>query len=159
MQEYVDKLRQSYVDQPVKWATIAGLVLLIIGVFPAWATVDFDTPIGNFGGSTNGFDHNGTITLILALIGLGAIAAYTFANIQIQQSMLLWGLVAGAVVIDILLLLDFIDITTEDTPPGVDISVGFGLWLSILGAILLSAGAIVPMWGEITSRAQSMQKK
>ncbi len=161
MQEYLGKLRERYVTSPVKWLTIVGLIVLIVGAFGDWATVSIDLGdlgIGGISGSTGGFDENGTLTFILALVGLGAIAAYVYTNVNIPLSGLMWGLVAGAVVIDLLLLFDFLDIVTEDTPEGVDISVGWGLWLSIIGAIALSVGAVVPMWSEIRSRAEGMRR-
>ncbi len=154
MQENIDKLRERYVTSPVRWATIAGLVLLVIGAFGAWKTAS----AGPIEVSSGGFDENGTMTFILALAGLAAIAAYVYTTVQIQQSVLLWGLVIGAVVIDLLVLFDFLDVMTEDVPEGVDIGVGWGLWVSIVGAIALSVGAIVPMWGEIRSRAEGMRR-
>jgi hypothetical protein len=38
--EYRDKLRMRYVNDPVKWATIVGFLLAIFGVFGPWATLD-----------------------------------------------------------------------------------------------------------------------
>lgn len=154
MQENIDKLRERYVTSPVRWATIIGLVLLVIGAFGAWKTAS----AGPIEVSSGGFDENGTMTFILALAGLAAVAAYVYTTIQIQQSVLLWGLVIGAVVIDLLVLFDFLDVVTEDVPEGVDIGVGWGLWVSIVGAIALSIGAIVPMWSEIRSRAEGMRR-
>lgn len=149
MQEYLDKLRERYLDEPVKWATLGGLLLLIISPFLDWWTAD----LGAFGEvSENGFDENGIFTFIIALVGVAAIGAYVYANVNIQQQALLWGLVVGAIVIDILLLIDFLDIITEDV-----IGVGIGLWLAIVGAIALSVGAIVPMWSEIRERAEGMR--
>lgn len=145
MQEYIQKLQTRYVDEPVKWATIAGFVLMIIGVFGAWATVNV---MGLVSVSTNGFDHNGTLVFILSLVGLAAIAVYAFSNVNVQQVQLLWGLVAVAVIIDVLVLINFIDILTSS-----GVRPGWGLWLTVIGAAALSVGAIVPMWGEIRSRA------
>lgn len=147
MQQYMDRLRQRYVHQPVQWATIAGFVVMIVGVFGPWATL---SAIG-IDLSTDGFDHKGDIVLILSLAGLGAIGAYAFTNVKIEERMLMWGLVAGVVLIDLLVILDFFDIMPED-----GVGVGWGLWLTIGGAIVATAGAVVPMWSEIRSRASSM---
>jgi len=148
MQQYTDRLRERYIHQPVQWATLAGLLLLLIGVFGPWATLDLIDV------SSNGTDHNGTIVLILALIGVAAIAAYVFANVNIEQRVLMWGLVAGALIVDLLVLLDFFDIMGAD-----GYSMGWGLWLTLLGAILLTVGAVVPMWAEIRSKAGGMTER
>jgi len=152
MQQYTDRLRERYIQQPVQWATLAGLLLLLIGVFGPWATLEID--VLGIDTSTNGMDHNGTMVFILTLVAIAAIAAYVFTNVRIEQRMLMWGLVAGALVIDLLVLLDFFDIMGED-----GIGIGWGLWLTVLGAILLTAGAIVPMWSEIRSRASGMTER
>lgn len=153
MQEYIDKLRERYVDQPVKWATLGGLLLLLIGAFGPWVEAE----VGPFSASSGGFDENGVFTFILALAGIAAIGAYVYGNISMEQTALLWALVIGAVVVDILVLIDFLDVMTEDEPEGVNISVGWGLWASVIGAIALSVGAILPMWGEIRKRADDMR--
>jgi hypothetical protein len=152
MQQYTDRLRERYVHQPVQWATLGGLLLIIVGVFGPWATLELN--VLGIDANTNGMDHNGTIILILALVAVGAIAAYVFANVNIEQRMLMWGLVIGAVVIDLLVLLDFFDIMGED-----GIGIGWGLWLTILGAILFTVGAIVPMWSEIRAKASDMRER
>lgn len=148
------KLMDRYLDQPVKWAAIAGFLLVILGAFGPWAVVD--TPVGD--ASSSGFDENGFLTFILALIGLGAIAVYAFTDVRIESQMLHWGLIAIAVLIFILVLVDFLDIMTEDAPPGIDFGPGWGLWLSLLGSILALVGTIAPMWGEIQSRTQGMRR-
>ncbi|MGE0229029.1 MAG: hypothetical protein AB7I38_03640 [Dehalococcoidia bacterium] len=152
MQQYSDRLRDRYVRQPVQWATLAGILLLIIGVFGPWATIDAN--VLGLDLSTNGMDHKGDLIFILALASAAAIAAYAFLNVRIEERMLMWGLVAAAVVIDLLVLLDFFDIMGED-----GIGIGWGLWLTILGAILLTAGAVVPMWSEIRTKASDMTER
>ena len=147
------KLMDRYVDRPVKWAAIAGFLLVILGAFGPWVVVD--TPLGD--ASNGGFDENGVLTFILALIGLAAIAAYAFSDIRIESQLLHWGLVAIAVLIAILVLIDFLDVITEDAPEGFDIGPGWGLWLSLVGAILALVGTIVPMWDEIQNRTQGMR--
>ena len=150
MQPYINKLRERYVDQQVKWATIGGLLLLIIGVFGPWAKISaFGLDV-----STNGFDHKGGLCLFIALAGLAGIFAYVFSNLSIQQTMLLWGLVAGVAVIDLLIVIDFLDIQTTDFA-----SVGWGLWLSIIGAAAATAGAVIPMWSQIRAKASNMSQK
>lgn len=150
MQEYIDRLKSRYVDQPVKWATLGGLVALIIGVFAPWATISFMGFSESVNGTESGF--NGTFILILSIAGLAAVLAYAFANVNVQLRHVLWGLVGLAVIIDILVLIDFIDVLTEDMA-----SVGWGLWLTVIGAIALSVGAILPMKDEIGARANEMR--
>lgn len=148
----MDRL-QRYVDQPVKWATIAGLILLIVSLFAPWAELD----LGELGGlvpdiSSNGFDHNGTLMLILAVVGLGAIGVYCYASVDLQLSLLLWGLLIIAVVLDLLVLVALLDIAGEEL-----VSLGWGLWLAIVAAAVTTVGAVVPMWDEIRSRAGEMR--
>ena len=149
MQQYTDKLKDRYVDQPIKWATLAGFVLMIIGVFGPWATID----LGIIQAETHGSDHNGTLILILAVVGLAAILAYVFANLNFDQMTLLWALVIITVIIDVLVLLDFLDIAGED-----GVGMGWGLWLTLIGAILATVGAVLPMWGNIRSKAEGMRR-
>jgi hypothetical protein len=150
MQPYIDKLRERYVDQQVKWATIGGLLLLIIGVFGPWAKISaFGLNV-----STNGFDHKGGLCLFIALACLGGIAAYVFTNVNIQQLALLWGLVVGVVMIDLMLLLDFLDIQTTDL-----VTTGWGLWLAMIGAAAATVGAVLPMWSQIRTKASDMTQR
>lgn len=150
MQEYIDRLKSRYVDQPVKWATLGGLVLLIIGVLGPWATISF---LG-ISESINGTDGEffGTFVLILSVLGLAAVLVYALGNVNIQQSQLMWGLVILAVVIDLMVIWDFIDVLTTDM-----VSVGWGLWLALIGAIALSVGAILPMKDQIGAKASEMR--
>jgi hypothetical protein len=152
VQEYTDKLKSRYVDSPIKWATLGGLVLLIIGVFGPWATVSFM----GFSSSISGTDGEfwGIFVLILSVLALAAVLVYAFANVNIQHRQLLWGLVIVAVVIDLMVLWDFIDVLTTDL-----VGVGWGLWLALIGAIALSVGAIVPMKDEIGAKANEMRSR
>jgi len=149
----MNKLQERYADQPIKWATIAGLVLLLVSLFGPWAKLD----LGELGGlipdiSTDGFDHNGTLMLLLAVVGLAGIGVYSFADINLQPMVLLWVLVGIALANDLLVLLAFFDISGND-----GITLGWGLLLAVVAAIVTSVGAIVPMWGEIRSRAGEMR--
>jgi hypothetical protein len=144
------KLMDRYLDNPIKWAAIVGFALAVIGTFFDWWKVD----VGIIEVSESGLgETEGLLTFILGLIALGAIAVFAFTDMNIESRMLHWGLLAIAVLIDLLVLIQFIDILTTD---GVD--VGIGLWISILGAILATVGTVVPMWGEIQTRAQGMRR-
>jgi hypothetical protein len=150
MQEYIDRLKSRYVDQPVKWATLAGFVLLIIGVLGPWATIS----VLGFSESIGGTDGEffGTFVLILSILGLAAVLVYALGNVNIQLTQLLWGLVILAVVIDLMVIWDFLDVMTMD-----GIGTGWGLWLALIGAIALSVGAIVPMKDAIGAKADEMR--
>lgn len=150
MQEYIDRLKSRYVDHPVKWATLGGFVLLIIGVLGPWATISFLGMSESIGGTDGEFF--GTFVLILAILGLAAVLVYALGNVNVQLTQLLWGLVVLAVVIDLLVIIDFLDVLTEDM-----VSVGWGLWLTVIGAIALSVGAIVPMKDAIGAKADEMR--
>ncbi len=152
MQPYIDRLKSRYVDQPLKWATLAGFVVIIIGVFGPWATVSFMGFSDSISGTNSEFF--GTFVLILSIIGLAAVLVYALGNVNIQLSQLMWGLVALAVIIDLLVLIDFIDVLTTDM-----VGVGWGLWLTLIGAIALSAGAIVPMKDAIGAKANEMRQQ
>ncbi len=148
MQQYIDRLRERYVDQPVKWAAIAGFALVVLGAFGPWATVG----VAGFHVSANGFDYNGALVLILALAALGGIGAYTFARGGVPLATLLWALVACAAVIDVLVLINFLDIVGTR-----GVGVGWGLWLTVIGAVAASLGAVVPMWAEIQARGRDLR--
>ncbi|HRC62001.1 MAG: hypothetical protein K1X87_00215 [Dehalococcoidia bacterium] len=152
MQQYTDRLRQRYVHEPVQWGTLAGLLLMVIGVFGPWATVSIK--VLGISASTNGMDHKGDIVFIIALAAAAAIVAYAFLNVRIEERMLMWGLVAAALIIDLLVLLDFLDIMGTD-----GVGIGWGLWLTVVGAAAFTAGAVVPMWSEIRAKASDMTER
>ncbi|MSP21921.1 MAG: hypothetical protein EXR66_02700 [Dehalococcoidia bacterium] len=146
MQPYIQKLQDRYVDQPVKWATVAGLVLLLLGGLGPWYTINvLVTVIASSGG-------NGGLILLLALGGLGVLGAYVYANVELPLTTLLWVLVGLAATVDVFVTLSFLDAL------GSSVGIGWGLWLAIVGAVAFSVGAILPMWNQIRDCAQSLQR-
>jgi len=121
--------------QNLKYIGIAGCLLAIIGAFLVWATVSGGGVEIDIKGTDE--DKDGTITLILAII---AAAAIWFIA---AKPWVIWVALAASVLFLLVGLYDTIDIMGTDVPEGVSISVGIGLWLTVLGGILATAATVM----------------
>lgn len=109
---------------------LVAIVLLVIGAFGPWASL--------FGISKSGIDGDGVITLAVAFIVSGFLLRARLRGATVPLAALLVGglLVVGISIIDIL------DISDK----GVD--VGWGLWLTLVGGVVLLAAAVRRLAGR-----------
>jgi hypothetical protein len=116
---------------------IAGVVLVVIGAFGTWASVSADA-IG-FDVSAGGLDGDGVITLILGLIA-GAVA---FVGMRAPAT---WQAIVLAIAAAVIVLIAIYDMTqvgdAADGVSGIDVSIGWGLWATLLGGLVLAADAV-----------------
>jgi hypothetical protein len=109
---------------------IAGAILVIIGSLLPWATVD--TPFGSV--SKNGTEGDGVISLILGVfIILGALFRFN------RPGNRPWIAFVFAVLALALGIFEYVDISSDASSISggfVDASVGIGVYVVILGALL-----------------------
>jgi len=114
--------------------TVVGAVLVVLGAFLPWAKVGFL--------SVDGTEGDGILTLILGLAAglLGALGFLKGAK----------GLLIGSIVCaGLALLIGVYDIaninSVVDGPFGLEVEVGMGLYLTVLGAAAGVAGPILKL--------------
>ena len=150
-QQYVPLAQPAAVDArgvQALWGVVGAAVLLLIGSCLTWATIEFGGVKTTVNGVGDGND--GVFTLILALIAGVVCGAAVFLSRQQPRLPFIAGIVA--VVAGLLSLLvaiiDIVDISGRGDDYGfgniADVSVGFGLWIALIAAILVTAaGAAV----------------
>jgi hypothetical protein len=112
---------------------VAGAGMAFIGSFLPWAT------IGAF--SKAGTDGDGVLTLLLAV---AAAAFGIFGLPRARKGMLIASLIAAVLILAIGAY-DMIDIGSTEGPFDIEVSVGGGLYLTVLGAIAGVIGPILAM--------------
>lgn len=111
---------------------LAAIGLVVIGAAGPWVT------LGSF--SKGGLEGDGVITLVLALVAAGVLLLAHFRGRRAPVVVVgICGLLALAIAI-----IDIADV--QDA--GFGASVGWGLWLTLVGAIALLAAAAVAFAGR-----------
>jgi hypothetical protein len=121
--------------QNLKYIGIAGCALAIIGAFLVWAKVSGGGLEIEIKGTDE--DKDGTITLILAVLAAGAI---WFIGVK---PWVIWVALVASVLFLLVGIYDTVDIMGTEVPEGVSVSVGIGLWLTVLGGILATAATVM----------------
>jgi hypothetical protein len=120
----------------VGWVTLGGAIVLFLGSFLPWASVDL-----GFGSvSKNGTSGDGVFTLIGAVV----IALLVFP--AVKQPVARGRAVAACVVAALALLVcivDIVDVNRIADEVGAEIDVGFGLWLCAIGAAAAGVGSLL----------------
>jgi hypothetical protein len=124
------------------WLVLAGGVLVIVGVFLPWITLN--GPKGTF--STTGKDANEWAFLILG--GFATVRGFSMARPQTFRFQLGTPLVGG-VILAILAALRWGDLQNAldvaRTHAGITASIGIGFWAVIAGTVLVLLGGVVAM--------------
>ena len=127
---------------PFLWGTVGAAAVVFLAAFLPW--VSFSG--GSVAGTGNGKD--GWFTLILALVagGLAAAAIFLAAQQPVLPRVAAIGTVVVGVLVTLISIVDIVDVMKADRDLGVagdlynlEINVGFGLWLTLLGGIALGA--------------------
>lgn len=126
----------------VKVLALGGAALAAIGSFLPWATISGFVEL-----SKNGTDGDGVISLAGALI-LGGLAAWSLLGSWSTGRMV--GALVVAVLVTLVAIIDIVDIASRfsdvDTEAlGVDVSIGIGLWIVLLGGLAAVAGCITAL--------------
>jgi hypothetical protein len=141
---------QAPANPLVKVLALGGAALAAIGSFLPWATVS-----GGFVDiSKNGMDGDGVITLVGALI-FGGLAAWSLLGSWSKGRMI--GALVVAVLVTLIAVIDIADVASRfsdiDTEAlGLDVSIGIGLWIVLLGGLVGVAGCVMAL---VTARPGS----
>ena len=120
-------------SRPLPVVPLVGIALLVLGAIGPWVTVE-DLPEV----SESGLESDGVITLALALIAGALLLVYR--NRPGKRAAIGAGICALlALVISII---DVSDVSGTSVL-GIEPSVGWGLWLTLVGSIVLLAGVIL----------------
>lgn len=110
---------------------LAAVGLTVVGSIGSWVTFD-----GIDGFDKNGLDGDGVITLVLALVVGVLLLAVRLRNRAV--TVITWICVVLALAVA---LYDVIDVAGTDLGP-IDASVGWGLWLTLLGTLGLAVALV-----------------
>lgn len=126
-------------DPTTGWLMLAGGVLAIIGSLSPWVTAQ----AGPLQISANGTAGDGVLTLICALpvVVAGVV-------IGVRQGRL-WAGIVGMVFASLIALIALVDVANISTRFGqdfyIDVTVQFGLWLTVIAGALSAAAAIAAL--------------
>jgi peptidoglycan/LPS O-acetylase OafA/YrhL len=123
------------------WGVPAAFALLLLGAIGPWATVDIEVFGQSQSASEGGLDSDGVITLILALIAGGLLLAWRAQRARWQAIV---ATVAGALSL-LIAIVDIADVSGVDDKGIGSVSVGWGLWLTLLGSIVLLVVSVLLM--------------
>jgi Protein of unknown function (DUF2510) len=134
--------RQDATPPPLFWAGPIAALLAVIGSLGSWVKVEVSAFGQSASESANGTEGDGTITLIIALICGGLLGAWVATRNRIFAF-----IAAGLAGIGFLLALyHALDPdTTEDLPnfPGLEVSAGWGVWLTTLAMLVLTVVSVL----------------
>ena len=117
---------------------VIGCVVALIGSFLAWGSVSAAGVSVSVSGTEGG---DGTLTLILS-IATAVAAIFLMGRGRARQI----SVVIGAALILLIAIMNIADISGlgDDFGGAVDVSIGIGLWLVLLGGIAAAVGAFLP---------------
>jgi hypothetical protein len=118
------------------WGAPVATLLLLIGAVGPW--VSADVPLFGQSLSANGLDRDGSITLLLGIVAGVLLVVW-------RQKRAAWAGVVAAVLGALTILIAIIDIAdvSGKSSDVVDLSVGWGLWLTLVGAIVLTVVSVL----------------
>ncbi|MDX1691345.1 MAG: hypothetical protein R3290_10015 [Acidimicrobiia bacterium] len=119
---------------------LVGALITVLGSFLTWASVSAAGVSVSVSGTGEGGD--GLLTLILAL-ATGAVAIFLSGRPGRARMI---SIVIGAALIVLIAVINIADVNSVagDLGGGVDVSIGIGLWLVLLGGIVAAVGAFLP---------------
>jgi hypothetical protein len=123
---------------PTSWVMLAAGALVIIGSFATWVTAS----LGIFSVSENGISGDGKITLLLAILAIGA----ELLQLQITKPALSVATLVLFGLLTIMSVYEFFNISsTSYSSDGITITatVGFGVYLCLVGSIAGVAASII----------------
>jgi peptidoglycan/LPS O-acetylase OafA/YrhL len=117
------------------WGAPAATALLVLGAIGPWATIDIAALGQSASTSKGGLDSDGVLTLVLALIAGGLLGLWRAQRARWQPIV---AAVLGALAA-LIAIIDIGEVSGTDTGLGgaADVSVGWGLWVTLVGAIVL----------------------
>jgi hypothetical protein len=116
----------------------AAVGLIVVGSVGTWVTFT-GVAIEVAGGTKGGLDGDGVITLGLAIIA--AILLFIAQRRGKKPNIIALGITALLVVV--IAIIDIMDVGDTDFGAIADASVGWGLWMVLVGGILLIATVVI----------------
>lgn len=127
-----------------EYVAMAGGILLAIGVFLPWYGVD--TSLGLFNGHTGRGTYSGweAHSIIRFLLLLAAIAPFVLAWIVIRDHALSWprGELTMVISLTAVVLIAYVGIIDRPGEPSGAISLRWGWFVAIIGALLMFGGSV-----------------
>jgi peptidoglycan/LPS O-acetylase OafA/YrhL len=117
-------------DRKLPVLPLVAVGLIILGALGPWVTVEGFADV-----SESGLESDGVITLVLSLIVGGLLLAYR--NRPHPRGVMI-GLALCAIGALAIAIIDVLDVTSAELG-GIEPSVGWGLWLTLIGSIALLA--------------------
>jgi hypothetical protein len=125
------------------WVLLGAAIAAVIGALLPWARIDVSFGTEDVSANVNGTEGDGVITLVLGIL-LGAVAVLALATRGVAR----WAAVVGtvaAVVMTAIAIIDIVDVnrTAGDISPLVDVSVGAGLWVTLIAGLAGIIGGVL----------------
>ena len=128
------------------WVIVGGVAVVLLGSFLPWATVSASF-LGEV--TVSGMDGDGVLTLLGGAVA-GGLALSAFLGRAAR-----WKVVTAlvfAVLVALVALIDIVDINSrvadlegEGLGAAIDVSIGIGLWLTLLGGIATVVGCALTL--------------
>lgn len=121
----------------------AGAVAVAVGSFLPWAVIE--SSFGDISVGGGDMDGDGSLTLAgaVAIAVLGGLAVFSrWARGAVTGLTISTLVVTG--VVALIALVDIADVATSaDDMPGLEVSVGVGLWVVLAGSLVVAGGAVM----------------
>lgn len=121
----------------------AGALAVVVGSFLPWAVIESSFGDISIGGGDMDGDASLTVAGVVAIAVLGGLAVFGRWARGAVTGLAISALVVTGVVA-LIALVDIADVATSaDDMPGLDVSVGVGLWVVLAGSLVAAAGAVM----------------
>lgn len=115
--------------------TIAALVITVVGAIGTWASAEGD--------SVTGVDADGLVSMLVILVAVVAVLA-AMVLLDRERVRLLTVLLCGALIaVTAAVTMTDVDQYSADLGGAADISVGWGLWVVLIGGVITMLGAFL----------------
>jgi hypothetical protein len=132
------------------WISAGGALVLLISVFLNWYNASSSVKVGNIsvsGSASESGWHSGSLAKLVALLALVALAVWVIELFvpTVTLPAPAWMIAGGAGALSILFVLIKIVDKPSSGLSGVSVGTSFGIWLALLAAIAVVAGAYLRM--------------
>jgi hypothetical protein len=125
------------------WVLLVAAIATVLGALLPWARVGVTFGDEGISANISGTEGDGVITLVLGLV-LGGMAVLALATRRVATWAAVVALVAAAIIVAIAIF-DIVDVnrTAGDIRPLIDVTVGAGLWLTLIAGLAGIAGGVL----------------
>ena len=134
------------------WVLLGAAIAAVIGALLPWARINLSFGPEGLSENVNGTEGDGVITLVLGIL-LGAVAVLALATHGVARWAAVVGIVAAAIMTAIAII-DIVDVnrTAGDIRPLVDVSVGSGLWVTLIAGLAGIVGGVLMLAQQRSGR-------